>query len=170
MIKLDLQKLFSQTHQQYTYLTKAASGATTGDWLVLFFTDECEACFKMTAVLDTVACKHRGNAANIANVARVRISRCREALSLRVILFLCGSISIPFYSSLSSSLLPSYLRQGSASAAHLDLMHDILHSLNATVAYATPSLLLFWNRYLLKKKLFLKMRSSVIISKCLCYS
>jgi len=59
------------TDTTFEHLTQAASGATTGDWLVLFFTDECEACFKMTAVLDTVACKHRGNAANIANVARL---------------------------------------------------------------------------------------------------
>jgi len=55
------------TDSTFEHLTQAASGATTGDWLVLFFSEECEKCYLMTAVLETVACKHRGR----INVARV---------------------------------------------------------------------------------------------------
>jgi len=55
------------TDTTFEHLTQAASGATTGDWLVLFFTDECEKCAKMTAVLETLACKYRGR----SNVAKV---------------------------------------------------------------------------------------------------
>jgi len=55
------------TDTTFEHLTQAASGATTGDWLVLFYTDECEKCFQMTAVLETVGCKQRGR----SNVARV---------------------------------------------------------------------------------------------------
>lgn len=55
------------TDNTFEHLTQAASGATTGDWLVLFFSEECEKCLTMTAVLETVACKHRGR----INVARV---------------------------------------------------------------------------------------------------
>jgi len=55
------------TDTTFEHTTQAASGATTGDWLVLFYTDECEKCFRMTAVMETVGCKHRGR----SNVARV---------------------------------------------------------------------------------------------------
>jgi len=51
----------------FEHLTQAASGATTGDWLVLFYTDECEQCSRMTAVLESLACKHIGR----SNVARI---------------------------------------------------------------------------------------------------
>ena len=46
---------------------QAASGATTGDWLVSFFKDECDECQRMIARLETVACANRGR----INVARV---------------------------------------------------------------------------------------------------
>jgi len=59
------------TDTTFEHLTQASSGATTGDWLVLFYTEDCEQCLRMTAVLETVACKHRGNAATIVNVARL---------------------------------------------------------------------------------------------------
>jgi thiol-disulfide isomerase/thioredoxin len=55
------------TDTSFEHLTQASSGATTGDWLVLFYTDECEQCARMTAVLETLACKHKGR----SNVAKV---------------------------------------------------------------------------------------------------
>jgi len=55
------------TDTSFEHLTQAASGATTGDWLVHFYRDECEDCHKLTAVLETVACAHKGR----INVARV---------------------------------------------------------------------------------------------------
>jgi len=55
------------TDSSFEHLTQASSGATTGDWLVLFYTDECESCSRMTAVLETLGCKHRGR----MNVAKV---------------------------------------------------------------------------------------------------
>eukprot|EP00092_Neocalanus_flemingeri_P095662 GFUD01121711.1.p1 GENE.GFUD01121711.1~~GFUD01121711.1.p1 ORF type:complete len:330 (-),score=111.08 GFUD01121711.1:332-1321(-) len=51
----------------FEHLTQAASGATTGDWLVMFFTPSCQLCHRLTAALETVACKHRGR----TNVARI---------------------------------------------------------------------------------------------------
>ena len=48
---------------------QASSGATTGDWLVLFYNDECEQCHRMTAALESVACKVKGR----MNVAKVSI-------------------------------------------------------------------------------------------------
>jgi thiol-disulfide isomerase/thioredoxin len=55
-----------------SFLLQAATGATTGDWLVLFYTEECDKCRDMEATLETVACKHRGR----INVARVRPFLC----------------------------------------------------------------------------------------------
>merc|ERR1719228_829252 len=55
------------TDTTFEHLTQAATGATTGDWLVMFFTPSCQLCHRLTAALETVACKHRGR----SNVARV---------------------------------------------------------------------------------------------------
>lgn len=55
------------TDNTFEHLTQASTGATTGDWFVLFYTDECQLCRRMAAGLDTVACKLKGR----ANVARV---------------------------------------------------------------------------------------------------
>ena len=55
------------TDSSFEHLTQAASGATTGDWLVMFFTPSCQLCHKLTATLETVACKHQGR----SSVARV---------------------------------------------------------------------------------------------------
>lgn len=55
------------TDTNFEHLTQASSGATTGDWLVHFFRDECEDCHKLDARLETVACKHKGR----INVARM---------------------------------------------------------------------------------------------------
>jgi len=55
------------TDVTFEHQTQAATGATTGDWFVMFYNDECFACFRMSAALETVACKHRDR----LNVARV---------------------------------------------------------------------------------------------------
>lgn len=55
------------TDSSFEHLTQASTGATTGDWFVLFFTDECELCRRMAPGLDTLACKLKG----FSNVARV---------------------------------------------------------------------------------------------------
>lgn len=55
------------TDSSFEHLTQAATGATTGDWFVLFYTDECDVCKGMAAALETVGCKHRGR----INVAKV---------------------------------------------------------------------------------------------------
>ena len=51
----------------FTIDWQASSGATTGDWLVHFFRDDCDDCHKLDARLETVACKHKGR----INVARM---------------------------------------------------------------------------------------------------
>jgi len=55
------------TDTNFEHLTQASSGATTGDWLVHFFREECDDCHKLDARLETVACKHKGR----INVARM---------------------------------------------------------------------------------------------------
>ena len=55
------------TDTSFEHLTQAGTGATTGDWLVMFFKDECEDCKLLQARLETIACKNRGR----INVARV---------------------------------------------------------------------------------------------------
>merc|ERR1719427_1389452 len=55
------------TDNTFEHLTQAATGATTGDWLVMFFTPSCQLCHRLTAALETVACQHRGR----SSVARV---------------------------------------------------------------------------------------------------
>jgi len=48
------------TDSSFEHLTQAATGATTGDWLVMFFTPSCHLCSRLTAALETLACKYRG--------------------------------------------------------------------------------------------------------------
>jgi len=55
------------TDTSFEHLTQVATGATTGDWLVMFFKDECKECELLRARLESVACKNRGR----INVARV---------------------------------------------------------------------------------------------------
>lgn len=55
------------TDTSFEHLTQAASGATTGDWLVSFQKDDCQECHQLTARLETVACKLKGR----MNVARM---------------------------------------------------------------------------------------------------
>ena len=55
------------TDNTFEHLTQAATGATTGDWLGMFYTSSCTLCSRLTATMETLACKHRGR----MNVARV---------------------------------------------------------------------------------------------------
>ena len=55
------------TDSTFEHQTQAATGATTGDWLVMFFTTTCRLCNMLTATMENLACKHRGR----MNVARV---------------------------------------------------------------------------------------------------
>ena len=55
------------TDSTFEHQTQAATGATTGDWLVMFFTSSCQLCNRLTAALETVACRHRGR----SSVARI---------------------------------------------------------------------------------------------------
>jgi len=55
------------TDSTFEHLTQAATGATTGDWLVMFYTSSCSLCTRLTATMETMACMHRGR----INVARV---------------------------------------------------------------------------------------------------
>jgi len=55
------------TDTSFEHLTQVGTGATTGDWLVMFFKDECKECQLLQARIETVACKNRGR----INVARV---------------------------------------------------------------------------------------------------
>ena len=55
------------TDNTFEHLTQAATGATTGDWLVMFYTPSCILCARLTATMETLACKYRGR----MNVARV---------------------------------------------------------------------------------------------------
>merc|ERR1719317_1126509 len=55
------------TDNTFEHLTQAATGATTGDWLVMFYTASCTLCSRLTATMETLACKYRGR----MNVARI---------------------------------------------------------------------------------------------------
>ena len=48
------------TDNTFEHLTQAATGATTGDWLVMFYTPSCVLCARLTATMETLACKYRG--------------------------------------------------------------------------------------------------------------
>ena len=50
------------TDSTFEHQTQAATGATTGDWLIMFFSEECKLCRRMTAALETVGCQQRGRA------------------------------------------------------------------------------------------------------------
>jgi len=67
------------TDNSFEHLTQAATGATTGDWLVMFFTPSCHICHRMTAALETLACKYRGR----SSVARVNKETTGEKTARR---------------------------------------------------------------------------------------
>ncbi|XP_053682862.1 thioredoxin domain-containing protein [Sabethes cyaneus] len=51
--------------ENFEHLTQASSGATTGDWLIMFYTSNCVDCQRLTAVWEAVAAdlKNRMNVA-----------------------------------------------------------------------------------------------------------
>jgi len=81
------------TDTNFEHDTQAASGATTGDWLVLFYTDSCEKCEDLRAVLETVACKYRGR----INVAKVNKETYGEKTGRRFQLGLENTPQIIFF-------------------------------------------------------------------------
>jgi len=56
------------TDTSFEHMTQAATGATTGDWLVMFYKDECEECAGLRARLETLGCKHKVRGINVAMV------------------------------------------------------------------------------------------------------
>lgn len=67
------------TDTNFEHLTQASTGATTGDWFVMFIRDECEECDRMTARWETLACLHKGR----LNVARINKSSTGAVTSRR---------------------------------------------------------------------------------------
>ncbi|KAK4304544.1 hypothetical protein Pmani_023425 [Petrolisthes manimaculis] len=59
--------LHSLTDVNFEHLTQASSGATTGDWLVMFVRDDCDDCTRLRAIIETVAAglKNRKNVAMV---------------------------------------------------------------------------------------------------------
>merc|ERR1712071_386675 len=53
----------------FEHLTQVSSGATTGDWFVLFYRDDCEVCMKFRAKWEYIAPQLKGR----TNLARVNI-------------------------------------------------------------------------------------------------
>nr|CAH0107206.1 unnamed protein product [Daphnia galeata] len=53
----------------FEHLTQAASGATTGDWFVMFYRDDCESCMKFQAKWEYIASQLKGR----INLAKVNI-------------------------------------------------------------------------------------------------
>lgn len=81
------------TDVTFEHQTQAATGATTGDWFVMFYNDECWACFRMSAALETVACKHRDR----LNVARVNKQTHGEKTGRRFSLGLDANPTLIFF-------------------------------------------------------------------------
>jgi len=81
------------TDNSFEHLTQAATGATTGDWFVLFFTDECMLCHKLTAGLETLGCKFRGR----VNVARINKQTYGEKTGRRFELGLDNNPNIIYF-------------------------------------------------------------------------
>ncbi|KAF5285398.1 hypothetical protein FQA39_LY16652 [Lamprigera yunnana] len=55
------------TDETFEHLTQAATGATTGDWLVMFYTNECVDCQRLQARWEAVGAQLK----NKVNIARV---------------------------------------------------------------------------------------------------
>jgi len=81
------------TDNSFEHLTQAATGATTGDWFVLFFTDECNLCHRMIAGLETVGSKFRGR----VNVARINKQTYGEKTGRRFELGLDNTPNIIYF-------------------------------------------------------------------------
>ncbi|GAB6031913.1 hypothetical protein CHUAL_010304 [Chamberlinius hualienensis] len=73
----------------FEHLTQAASGATTGDWLVLFCNPQFETCYNLEPIFETVASKLKGQK-NVALVdtttspALVRRFTLENEISIRL--------------------------------------------------------------------------------------
>merc|ERR1719197_1957354 len=59
------------TGDNFEHETQAASGATTGDWLVKFYAPWCSHCKRMEPVWEDVATNLRQGSDNYVNVAKV---------------------------------------------------------------------------------------------------
>lgn len=57
--------------ETFEHLTQASTGATTGDWLVMFYSSNCIDCQRMQAAWETVAAKLKARL-NVARVDRGR--------------------------------------------------------------------------------------------------
>ena len=55
------------TDVNFEHLTQASTGATTGDWFVYFYKEDCEGCRYLDAIIETLGCKHKGR----MNVAKM---------------------------------------------------------------------------------------------------
>jgi len=81
------------TDNTFEHLTQASTGATTGDWFVLFYTDECQTCRRMVAGFDSLACKLKGR----SNVARLNKETYGEKTGRRFGLGLDSNPTIIFF-------------------------------------------------------------------------
>lgn len=63
----------------FEHLTQASSGATTGDWFIMFYTSNCIDCQRLTAVWEAVAAdlKNRMNVARVEKDGKGRITADR---------------------------------------------------------------------------------------------
>ncbi|XP_045473580.1 uncharacterized protein LOC123679998 [Harmonia axyridis] len=58
------------TDETFEHLTQAATGATTGDWFVMFYTSDCIDCQRLQAIWEAVGAKVKESRVNIARVNR----------------------------------------------------------------------------------------------------
>lgn len=65
--------------ENFEHLTQASSGATTGDWFIMFYTPKCVDCLRLTAVWEAVAADLKTR----MNVARVDKSEQGSATAER---------------------------------------------------------------------------------------
>ncbi|XP_052866997.1 thioredoxin domain-containing protein [Anopheles cruzii] len=78
--------------ETFEHLTQASSGATTGDWFIMFYTTKCVDCQRLTAVWEAVAAdlKTRMNVARVdkevkgkETAARLKVKNAPEFIFLR---------------------------------------------------------------------------------------
>ncbi|XP_050087193.1 thioredoxin domain-containing protein [Anopheles aquasalis] len=78
--------------ETFEHLTQASSGATTGDWFIMFYTGKCVDCQRLTAVWEAVAAdlKTRMNVARVdmegkgkETASRLKVRKAPEFIFLR---------------------------------------------------------------------------------------